>query len=138
MKNNKYKTLSEKIEKDLENAALKMCDALEFMMQLVEEDTKKFREYHAKYGDIKYRAIDPESGDLGDPTQIDLVMKAESIGMSVKRVIDTLATINNKLTSLEETSDDEYSGKEEKEHQEDINEKAKKLLEASKLGGKND
>ncbi len=138
MKANKYKTLSEKIEKDLENAALKMCDALEFMMQLVEEDTKKFREYHAKYGDIKYRAIDPESGEFGDPTQIDLVMKAESIGMSVKRVIDTLATINNKLTSLEETSDDEYSGKEEKEHQEDINEKAKKLLEASKLGGKND
>lgn len=122
--------ISEHTRKTLKDLELTCAKGIEFMRELIDEDIENLRAYKEDKGDIKYRP--PLNGvrDGGDPTQIDLTLKLDSMGLALKRAVDTLTAISKNLLSLE-GADEPYSPNEEKEHSEDIASKAKRFLEAA-------
>jgi hypothetical protein len=133
--------LHEQLEKDLRFLTKELSRSLQFMTKLVKHDTQFFEDYYKKYGDIRYRPPSPQDPkELGDPTNVDMIMKADSMGLAIKRVVDTISVLESKLKGVSGKKEDptalpagNYSPKEQKSHEEDVRERAQRLLkEAAK------
>jgi hypothetical protein len=134
--------LPKKLSKDLQNLTVVLSKTVEFITTILEDDLDYLKKYYRKYGDLKYRPPLPngEPGELGDPQNVDLVMKADTLGMTLKRVVDTISTIETKLASLKEAEEkvktepttEADQQKEAEEKRLSAKEKAAKLLEEAK------
>lgn len=103
--------------------------SLRLMAKIIEDDVAKLEEYYAKHGDIRYRPkISGNEEEEGLPTEIDIILKADSLGLPMKRIADTISVIRSKLGVISE-EDLTYSEAEEKEHEEDLEARAQRLLD---------
>lgn len=123
--------LPEELKNDVKAMSEALSKALRFMTKLINDDTTFFETYYSEYNDIRRRL--PLSGnplELGEPVEIDMIMKADSLGLPVKRLIDTIAVIEQKLGGLDSADGSEgYSDGEEREHEADSEARAQKLLD---------
>lgn len=125
----KKNKLSDSLRGDIQDTATALSRAVRFMNKIIQDDIEFFEGYYKEYGDIRYRpSKNGNPLDLGDPTEIDLIMKADSLGLPLKRLIDILTAIEHKLGGLESNSS-EYSDIEDEEHEADLEARAQALLD---------
>jgi len=105
--------------------------SLRLMAKIVDDDAAKLEEYYEKHGDIRYRPKIRDSEEEGLPTEIDIILKADSLGLAMKRIADTVSVIRSKLgvPSADEGEPKSYSEAEEREHEEDSEARAQRLLD---------
>lgn len=126
------------LKKDIESMADALSRSLRFMTKIINEDNRFMEKYYARYGDIKWRPpIAGNDDERGDSTEIDMIMKADSLGLPIKRLIDTLSVIEQKLgVPLDEKppknpSSATYTPVDEFEHSKDSEARAQAFLDAA-------
>lgn len=131
--------LSESLRKEIQDTTNVLSRAVRFMNKIIQDDIDDMEAYYELYGDIKYRP--PKNGnekELGNPTEVDLVLKADSLGLPLKRLIDTLSAIEHKLGGLDtDPQDDSYTDEEMEEHEADLEARAQAVLDKA-LANKKD
>jgi hypothetical protein len=132
--------LPETIAEDLKNLTITLTRTVKFMTMVLDDDLYFCKEYYKKFGDLRYRPPGP-NGDYGDPQNIDIQLKADTMGHALKRVVDTISTIENKLSSMKENEEQQKKEKPKTEadkaseaqaKSQSAKERAKKLLEQAK------
>lgn len=147
----KKKPISRSLNVSLKRSARTLAESLDFIEKVIKDDNAYLKRYYEKYGDLKYRPpMNGNPDELGDPTNVDLVMKADSMGPALKRLLDSLTVIITKLAEmpkedpnlldnpdtdvdLEDELTEPSDTINETPDKEDIKEKMRKLLEKSKV-----
>lgn len=123
--------LPEGVKDDIQKTCNALSRALRFMTKVIDDDTKHFEEYYREHEDIKYRPKNgPNGEESSEPTEIDLVMQADKLSLPVKRLIDTIATIQKNLVSLDEPDTEKPS--DDADEAENYAERARRLSREAK------